>query len=214
MGRFNEGKDQRAFSRYRESDPYDDPRFDTDGSFTHSNFSFDNKEFGHDRRVRGRFQGLNRYGEERIQHDPYQDDQYRNDYDPTYEDEYGMRHPYEHGGRLNRWSDDIRSEASRENHIGKGPKGYQRSDKKILEEACENLTRSPELDATEIEVSVKDRIITLTGEVISRSDKRMAEELVEYISGTLDVQNKLKVKHQVDGWIPGIGHATNDEFGM
>jgi HSP20 family molecular chaperone IbpA len=222
MGRFQSERDQRRFSRYRDSDFNEDPRFDTDGSFTHSNFSFDDREFGHQKerererenRPFGRFQGRNRYGEERIHHDSYQDDQFRNDYDPTYEDEYGMRHPYEHSGPFNRWSDDIRSEASQENHYGKGPKGYLRSDSRIFEEACEVLSRSPEIDASEISVDVKDQVITLTGEVISRKDKRKAEDLVEYISGTRDVQNKLKVKRHVDGWIPGIGHADNDEFSL
>ncbi|WP_408095942.1 BON domain-containing protein [Peredibacter sp. HCB2-198] len=200
MGRTQSGKDQREFSRSQDSDYFDGPRFDTDGSFTHSNFSFD--ERGHEKR--GRFSGLNRFGEQRVHHDSYQDDQFRNDYDPTYEDEYGMRHPYEHGGRRNRWSDDIRSEASRENHYGKGPKGYQRSDGRIFEDACEILLDNPEVDASEIEVKVKDQVITLEGEVISRHDKRLAEELIEDITGVVDVQNRLKVKQQTEGWIPGL----------
>lgn len=211
--------DQRAYSRFPESESYDDdePRFDTDGSFTHSNFSFDRKEFGHERkdyRPQGRFSGLNRFGEQRVRHDSYQDDQFRNDYDPTYEDEYGMRHPYEHGGRYNRWSDDIRSEASRENHYGKGPKGYQRSDSRIFEEACELLTESPDVDASEIEVGVHEGVITLSGEVLGRRDKRTAEDLLDNISGVRDIQNQIKVKRQVNGWIPGFGHASGDEYGM
>ncbi|WPU66960.1 BON domain-containing protein [Peredibacter starrii] len=215
MGRIQSGNDQRGFSRFRDSDYFEEPRFDTDGSFTHSNFSFDDKEFGRDlHEKRGRFGGVNRFGEQRIHHDSYQDDQFRNDYDPTYEDEYGMKHPYEHGGRLNRWSDDIRSEASRENHYGKGPKGYQRSDTRIMEDACEILLDSPEVDASEIEVKVNDRVITLEGEVVSRRDKRMAEELIENISGVLDVQNRLKVKHSADGWIPGLGYAGRDQYGL
>ena len=206
MGRTQSAKHQRGYTPLRDSDYYEGPRSDTDGSFTHSNFSFDDK--------RGRFSGLNRYGEQRVHHDSFQDDQFRNDYDPTYEDEYGMKHPYEHGGELNRWSDDIRSEASRESHFGKGPKGYQRSDARILEDACEILLDSPEIDATEIEVKVNDRVITLEGEVVSRRDKRLAEELIENVTGVLDVQNRLKVKHQVDGWIPGLGYAGRDQYGL
>jgi hypothetical protein len=200
------GRDQRDYIRFREVDSSDEgPRSqsekNTDGSFTNAN------------RARGRFAGVNRFGEESIHHDSYQDDQYRSDYDPTYEDEFGMKHPYEHGGRQNRWSDDIRSEASHENHFGKGPKGYQRSDMRIKDEACEILTRDWELDASDIEVDVEDRCLILRGEVASRDDKRLAEALVEDISGIDDVQNQLKIKKNVDGWIPGIGQVHEKDSG-
>jgi hypothetical protein len=206
-GNYN-GREQREFRRFRESDSFDGQE-DTDGSFTNSNFHFDDK-------VLGRERGLNRFGEERPRHDHYQDDQFKKDYDPTYEDEYGMKHPYEHGGRYNRWSDDIRSEASRESHSGKGPKGYKRSPERIREEACEILARDWYLDASDIEVSVEDNRLVLNGEVRSRKDKRHAEAIVENISGIEDVLNQIKVNHKVEGWIPGIGHVNehvNDEGG-
>lgn len=167
---------------------------DTNGSFTH--------------RPAG---NLNRFGEENVRHDSYQDDQFKNDYDPTYEDEYGMKHPYEHGGRYNRWSDDIRSEASRENHAGKGPVGYKRSEDRIKEEACEILSRNWELDASDIEVNFKEGCIFLSGEVATRDDKRLAESLVENISGVNDVINQLKLKKLGNGWIPGLGSVSSDE---
>ena len=188
------GKERRNYIRFRESDSSDD--FDgTDGSFT-----------GHERR-------LNRFGEERVRHDHYQDDQFFNDYDPTYEDEYGMRHPYEHGGRLNRWSDDIRSEASHENHSGKGPKGYVRSPERIREEACEILSRDWYLDASDIEVDVKDDCLILSGEVRTRRDKRHAEAIVENVAGIKDVINQIRVTNKVEGWIPGIGHVNEQVNG-
>lgn len=197
MNRNYSDRSPREFFRFRESDSYDDVD-DTDGSFTNSHFRFNDR----DKRR------LNRFGEERPRHDHYQDDQFSRDYDPTYEDEYGMRHPYEHGGRLNRWSDDIRSEASRETHFGKGPKGYKRSPERIQEEACELLARDWYLDATDIEVSVEDNCLVLKGEVHSRKDKRHAEALVENISGIDDVINQIKIKKNVEGWIPGIGHVN------
>jgi len=203
MNRNNIDRFQREHIRFRESDSRDDID-DTDGSFTNSNFKFDNKR------------RLNRFGEERPRHDRYQDDQYSRDYDPTYEDEYGMKHPYEHGGRLNRWSDDIRSEASRETHFGKGPKGYTRSPERIREEACELLSRDWYLDASDIEVSVEDNCLVLRGEVHSRRDKRHAEALVENIPGINDVINQIKVHKIVEGWVPGIDHINervNDQGG-
>ena len=179
------GRDQRDYIRFRESDSSDD-------------WSKKSKPLG-------RFEGRNRYGEEKIRHDHFQDDQFKKDYDPTYEDEYGMKHPYEHGGEENRWADDIRSEASRENHAGKGPKGYMRSEQRIKEEASEILSHDYDLDASEIELEVKDRCLILRGEVHSRRDKRLAEYLVEDISGIEDVDNQLIIKkHKVEGWIPGI----------
>lgn len=184
------GRDHRNYVRFRESDSYEDFD-DTDGSFS-----------GNDRRR------VNRFGEERPRHDHYQDDQFKRDYDPTYEDEYGMRHPYEHGGRLNRWSDDYRSEASHESHFGKGPKGYKRSPERIREEACEILSRDWYLDASDIEVSVENDCLILKGQVRTRKDKRHAEEIVENISGINDVINQIQVTHKVEGWIPGIGHVN------
>lgn len=156
--------------------------------------------------------GLNRFGEERVRHDHYQDDQYKRDYDPTYEDEYGMKHPVEHGGRLNRWSDDVRSESSHESHFGKGPRGYKRSVERIREEACERLARDFYLDASDIDVSVEDDCLVLKGEVKTRKDKRHAEALVENIPGVNDILNQIKITPKVEGWIPGIDQVAQKDM--
>lgn len=180
------GRDQRDYIKFRESDSRDD-KF-------------------------GRFKGPNRYGEDFPRHDSFQDDQYKSDYDPTYEDENGIKHPYEHGGRRNRWSDDLRSEASRENYFGKGPKGYSRSPERIKDEACDILMKDFALDASDIEVDVKDGVLYLHGTVASRRDKKRAEYLVEEISGVTDVQNTLMIKMPAtDGWIPGIGKVSEGD---
>lgn len=92
-----------------------------------------------------------------------------------------------------------------ENHAGKGPRGYKRSDEKIKEEASELLMNDHDLDASDIEIELQDRCLILKGEVISRRDKRLAEDLVENISGIDDVQNQLRIKKpKVEGWIPGL----------
>lgn len=166
------GRGQRDYIKFRESDSRDD-------------------------RSTGRFRGLNRFGRDFVGHDHFQDDQFNSNDDPTYEDENGMRHPYEHGGK--------------ENHQGKGPKGYRRSDEKMKDDACEVLMRDYELDASEIEVEVEDGILFLTGEVSSRKDKKRAESLVENLTGITDVQNKLIVKKsEVQGWIPGLGKVSQE----
>ena len=77
--------------------------------------------------------------------------------------------------------------------FGKGPKGYKRSDERIREEVSEELSRHPEIDASEIEVQVNNGEVTLTGTVNERHMKRMAEDVVEECFGVTDVHNNLKV---------------------
>jgi hypothetical protein len=85
------------------------------------------------------------------------------------------------------------------NHYGKGPVGYRRSDEMIFEDACEMLTLCNDVDATNMEVDVRNGIIYLRGFVPNRYMKRRAEEEIEDISGVLDVQNQLSLKGEEDG---------------
>ena len=78
-------------------------------------------------------------------------------------------------------------------HYGKGPKGYRRSDKRIKEDVCEALYAHHEIDASEMEVSVNEGTVKLSGTVESRELKRMIEDAVDQLSGVEDVQNKLKI---------------------
>ncbi|HEX2494143.1 MAG TPA: BON domain-containing protein, partial [Steroidobacter sp.] len=48
-------------------------------------------------------------------------------------------------------------------HRGKGPRGYRRSDERIREDVCDVLTDDPRVDASSIEVTVKDCEVTLSG---------------------------------------------------
>ena len=79
---------------------------------------------------------------------------------------------------------------------GRGPKGYKRSDEKIIEEACQRLERDGDIDASEIEVTAEDGVIRLRGTVDDRQTKRRAEECVESIYGARDVMNELRVSQQ------------------
>ncbi|MFL6549741.1 MAG: BON domain-containing protein [Povalibacter sp.] len=76
---------------------------------------------------------------------------------------------------------------------GKGPRGYRRSDERIREEVHECLTDDHHVDASNIEVEVRDGEVTLTGNVDSRDQKRRAERLIEQLSGVVDVHNRLRV---------------------
>jgi len=79
-------------------------------------------------------------------------------------------------------------------HSGRGPQGYQRSDGRIEEDVCEHLTHHGMLDATGIRVQVENGEVTLTGTVESRQAKRLAEDILDSISGVRDVHNQLRVQ--------------------
>lgn len=77
---------------------------------------------------------------------------------------------------------------------GRGPRGYTRSDDRIQEDVNDRLTDDWSLDASDIEVSVGNGEVTLSGHVSNRSDKRHAEDLADSVSGVRHVQNNLRVK--------------------
>jgi osmotically-inducible protein OsmY len=76
---------------------------------------------------------------------------------------------------------------------GRGPRGYRRSDDRIKEDVCQCLTDDPHIDASNIDVTVNDREVVLSGTVESRFEKRHAEDLIERIPGVRDVINSLRV---------------------
>ena len=78
-------------------------------------------------------------------------------------------------------------------HRGKGPSGYQRTDERIREVVCEALTDDDRVDATHVEVTVKNGEVTLSGSVEDRYQKRMAEDCVENVAGVKEVQNHIRV---------------------
>jgi hypothetical protein len=81
----------------------------------------------------------------------------------------------------------------RESFSGRGPRGYRRSDERVREDVCDALTEARELDATDIDVTVRDGVVTLAGEVDSRAARRRAEDIAAEMSGVVDVMNQLRV---------------------
>ncbi len=77
---------------------------------------------------------------------------------------------------------------------GVGPKGYTRSDDRLKEEICDMLTRHHEIDASDVEVEVKDGEVTLTGSVPDRRMKHMVEDATERSYGIKEIHNQIKVK--------------------
>ena len=91
-------------------------------------------------------------------------------------------------------------------HRGRGPKGYTRSDDRIREEVCDCLSDDPYIDASEIEVSVNNGEVTLSGSVSDRNAKRHAEDIIEHLSGVKHVQNNLRMSQ--GGSMGGQGGAS------
>jgi hypothetical protein len=78
-------------------------------------------------------------------------------------------------------------------HRGRGPKGYRRADERIWEEVNERLTEDDRVNATDIEVKVENGVVTLTGRVDNRYEKRRAEDIADSVRGVHDVMNALRV---------------------
>ena len=92
-------------------------------------------------------------------------------------------------------------------HSGRGPQGYQRSDARIEEDVCERLTHHGMLDATGVQVRVESGEVTLAGTVESRQAKRLAEDILESISGVRDIHNQLRVQRDQDHRNPVMAQA-------
>jgi hypothetical protein len=96
---------------------------------------------------------------------------------------------------------------------GKGPKNWTRSDERIREDVCECLTYHPHIDASEIDVVVKDGEVTLTGTVTERRTKRLAEDIVEDVRGVRDVHNQIRVLRQMAQTTPQTGVTGTSSTG-
>ncbi|MBX3016339.1 MAG: BON domain-containing protein [Bdellovibrionaceae bacterium] len=120
----------------------------------------------------------------------------------SYADRAGSR-PYQPNFSADYGRDDFRAmsmpeggiygETIRGSHAGKGPKGWSRSDERIRDQVCDTLEMDAYIDASEIEVEVKEGIVTLSGKVDHRSTKRRAADRIENLPGVRDVDNNLTI---------------------
>ncbi len=79
-------------------------------------------------------------------------------------------------------------------HFGKGPRNYIRSDERICEDIVHLFTKDRHLDASFIEVDVVGDEVHLVGFVESRVSKWHAEDLAFEIPGVKIVINQLRVR--------------------
>jgi hypothetical protein len=75
---------------------------------------------------------------------------------------------------------------------GKPPRGYRRSDERLREMICERLMEDGNVDASDVEIEVKDGRVKLDGSVDSRMAKYQIEDMIESF-GVGDVQNNLRI---------------------
>ncbi len=99
-------------------------------------------------------------------------------------------------GRQGRMSGNWGWNLERGSHRGKGPMGYTRSDERIREIVSEALSDDDNIDASQIEVTVRNGEVILSGTVEDRHTKRLAEDVVERLPGVKDVQNQIKVQER------------------
>ncbi len=139
---------------WKESDDYEDAR--NRGSYGQGSFRTENNDqgnygssYGRMSDERGGRQDWNRMGAPSYE----RGDSSRNWWDKTKDEVSG-------------WFGDEAAQRRRENderqdHRGKGPKGYTRSDERIREDVNERLTDDGMIDASEIEVDVKNGEVLL-----------------------------------------------------
>jgi HSP20 family molecular chaperone IbpA len=80
---------------------------------------------------------------------------------------------------------------------GRPPRAYRRPDDRILDDVYQRVAMTG-TDADEIEIEVRDGVVTLSGRVPRRLDKRLIEEVAEQVFGVRDVQNNVRLARRVE----------------
>jgi len=78
-------------------------------------------------------------------------------------------------------------------HAGQGPKFTHDEDARIVDQIGRRMTNDPNLDASRVTVTCHDRVVSLTGEVLTEADRHHAEHLAAAAPGALEVRNSLIV---------------------
>jgi osmotically-inducible protein OsmY len=84
-------------------------------------------------------------------------------------------------------------------YFGVGPKGYSRSDDRIREDICDELTRHPDVDPSRVTVTVREAEVTLEGSVDALWARRLVDALSSECVGVRQVHNRLRVEPRSKG---------------
>jgi osmotically-inducible protein OsmY len=74
-----------------------------------------------------------------------------------------------------------------------GPKNWQRSDERIHDEVCKMLADDDWVDASELEVVVHHREVTLAGSVRDGQQRARAVAIAEAARGVVEVVSRIRV---------------------
>ena len=78
-------------------------------------------------------------------------------------------------------------------YAGLAPKGYSRSDERIREEICEELTRRHDIDPSRLTVTVVDGEVTLEGRVRDLDTRRIVDDIASHCVGVQQLRNQLRI---------------------
>ena len=104
-------------------------------------------------------------------------------------DDYARDGGWSGAGRADNYTRD----AHRPSYRGRGPKNWRPNDERIRDIVNELLTDHDGVDASDIDVTVENAEVTLQGNVGSRWEKRLAEDIAGSVRGVHDVHNRLRV---------------------
>jgi HSP20 family molecular chaperone IbpA len=85
-------------------------------------------------------------------------------------------------------------------------RSYRRPDDRILDDVHQRIATAG-VDAGEVEIEVNKGVVTLSGRVPHRFEKRVIEEIAEQVFGVQEVQNHLRLARRVDD--QGAGEAAS-----
>ncbi len=81
----------------------------------------------------------------------------------------------------------------------------------IRTEVANALIADRRIDGTRITVIVADDVVTLTGTVATRDQKRRAEEIAAGVAGVGAVRNELAVEQQTEAAMAVFGEPSNTQ---
>ena len=96
------------------------------------------------------------------------------------------------GQATDRWERAYHAQG-RTSYRGRGPRGYVRTDERILEDVNEQLCEDAIVDASDIEVHCAQGHVVLSGRVPTRWIKHRAEDIADSVRGVKDVDNRIRV---------------------
>lgn len=110
------------------------------------------------------------------------------------------------------WREAFPLDESRTDHRGKGPRGWKPDDARLLDQVCRRLHDDAWVDATEVDVSVEEGVVTLRGHTRSAMEKRRAEDVAWEVPGVVDVVNELRAPRVLAGE-EHLGSSVVDDQG-